>query len=473
MSDRNQPPKGKKIPRQPVPEQAPEGRKKTFDEVSLGYTPAMAMLEASRCLQCKKPKCVMGCPVRVEIPEFIKLVAAGEFVAAAKKIKETNSLPGVTGRVCPQEDQCEKYCVLGLKNEPVAIGQLERFAADYERREGKIEIPEPATATGKKVAIIGAGPAGLTAAGDLARLGHEVVIFEGLHKAGGVLFYGIPQFRLPKDIVEAELDYLKKMGVEIKVNYVIGKIKSLDELMTEEGFDAVFVSTGAGLPYFLGIPGENLNGVYSANEFLTRVNLMHAWEFPVFDTPLHKHKIVAVIGGGNTAMDAARTALRLPSVEKVMIVYRRSQNEMSAREEEIRHGMEEGIEFRYLETPVRILGKDGWVTGIECQRVELGEPDRSGRKKPVPIEGSEFELQADAVVIALGSGTNPLIAQNTADLKTDAHGHIELSDADFQMTFKEGVFAGGDIVTGAATVISAMGAGKKAALGIHNYVMNK
>ena len=466
-------PKGKKIPRQPVPEQSPKARSKSFDEVTYGYTPVMAMLEASRCLQCKKPKCVLGCPVHVAIPEFIKLVAAGEFLAAARKIKETNSLPAVTGRVCPQEDQCEKHCVLGLKNEPVAIGQLERFAADYERREGKIEIPELAPSTGKKIAIIGAGPAGLTTAGDLAKLGHEVVIFEALHKAGGVLFYGIPQFRLPKEIVDAELEYLKQMGVEIKVNYVIGKIKSLDELLSDEGFDAVFVSTGSGLPYFLGIPGENLNGVYSANEFLTRVNLMHAWEFPVFDTPLHAHKTIAVIGGGNTAMDAARTALRLPSTEKVMILYRRSPEEMSAREEEIRHGEEEGIEFRYLETPVRILENDGWVTGVECQKMKLGEPDSSGRKKPIPIEGSEFEVEADAVIIALGSGTNPLIAQNTEDLKTDSEGRIKLSDADIQKTSKKGVFAGGDIVTGAATVISAMGAGKKAALGIHDYVMSQ
>jgi glutamate synthase (NADPH/NADH) small chain len=466
-------PKGKKIPRQPVPEQSPKARSKSFDEVSLGYTPVMAMLEASRCLQCKKPKCVLGCPVHVAIPEFIKLVAAGEFLAAARKIKETNSLPAVTGRVCPQEDQCEKHCVLGLKNEPVAIGQLERFAADYERREGKIEIPELAPSTGKKIAIIGAGPAGLTTAGDLAKLGHEVVIFEALHKAGGVLFYGIPQFRLPKEIVDAELEYLKQMGVEIKVNYVIGKIKSLDELMADEGFDAVFVSTGSGLPYFLGIPGENLNGVYSANEFLTRVNLMHAWEFPVFDTPLHAHKTIAVIGGGNTALDAARTALRLPSTEKVMIVYRRSPDEMSARDEEIKHGKEEGIEFRFLENPVRILGADGWVTGVECKKMKLGEPDSSGRKKPIPIEGSEFKVEADAVIIALGSGTNPLIAQNIEELKTDSAGRIKLSDADIQKTSKKGVFAGGDIVTGAATVISAMGAGKKAALGIHDYVMSQ
>jgi glutamate synthase (NADPH/NADH) small chain len=466
-------PKGKKIPRQPVLEQSAKARSKNFDEVTYGYTPVMAMLEASRCLQCKKPKCVLGCPVHVAIPEFIKLVAAGEFIAAARKIKETNSLPAVTGRVCPQEDQCEKHCVLGLKNEPVAIGQLEQFAADYERREGKIEIPELAPSTGKKIAIIGAGPAGLTAAGDLAKLGHEVVIFEALHKAGGVLFYGIPQFRLPKEIVDAELEYLKKMGIEIKVNYVIGKIKSLDELLSDEGFDAVFVSTGSGLPYFLGIPGENFNGVYSANEFLTRVNLMHAWEFPVFDTPLHAHKKIAVIGGGNTALDAARTALRLPSTENVMIIYRRSPDEMSARDEEIKHGKEEGIEFRYLENPVRIMGADGWVTGVECQKMKLGEPDSSGRKKPISIEGSEFKVEADAVIIALGSGTNPLIAQNTEDLKTDSEGRIKLSDADIQKTSKKGVFAGGDIVTGAATVISAMGAGKKAALGIHDYVMSQ
>jgi glutamate synthase (NADPH/NADH) small chain len=473
MTDSARPPKGKKIPRQPVPERPPEIRKKNFSEVTLGYTPAMAQLEASRCIQCKKPKCVLGCPVRVMIPQFIKLIAEGNFAEAARKIKESNSLPAVTGRVCPQEDQCEKYCVLGLKGEPVAIGKLEQFAADYERLHEKISIPEPSPPTGKKIAIIGAGPAGLTAAGDLAKLGHEVVIFEALHKPGGVLFYGIPEFRLPKEIVEAELEYLNKLGVRIQVDYVIGKIKTLDELMEEEGFDAVFVATGAGLPYFLGIPGENLNGVYSANEFLTRINLMHAWEFPEFDTPVHPHKKIAVIGGGNTALDAARTALRLPSAEKVILVYRRSRNEMPAREEEIVHAEAEGIEFQFLASPVGIMEKDGWVSGLECLKMQLGEPDSSGRKQPLPVAGSEFALGVDAVIVALGSGSNPLIAQSTSDLKTDRHGHIELADTDIQMTSKEGVFAGGDIVTGAATVISAMGAGKKAAQGIHDYVMRK
>jgi len=462
-----------KLPRQPAPEQSPEERKHSFTEVSTGYTPTMAMLEASRCIQCKKPKCVMGCPVHVVIPEFIRLVAEGDFIAAAQKIRETNALPAVTGRVCPQEDQCEKYCVLGLKGEPVAIGLLERFAADYERSQGKMEIPPPSPATGKKIAIIGAGPAGLTAAGDLAQLGHEVVIFEALHMAGGVLFYGIPEFRLPKKIVEAELDHLQRQGVTIKVNYVIGKIKAIDELMGQEGFDAVFVATGSGLPYFLGIPGENLNGVYSANEFLTRVNLMHAWEFPEFDTPLHAHKNIAVIGGGNTALDSARTALRLPSAKQVTVIYRRSADEMPARTEEIRHAREEGIAFRFLESPTRILGRDGWMTGIACQKMQLGEMDASGRRSAQSVAGDEIEFVADAVVIALGSGSNPLIAQNTRDLQTDSQGHIELSDADIQMTSKEGVFAGGDIVTGAATVISAMGAWKRAALGIHDYVMSK
>ncbi len=463
--------KRNKIPRQSAPERDPEERRKDFEEVSLGYTPAMARLEASRCLQCKKPKCVMGCPVRVFIPEFIRRIAEGDFLGAAEKIKETNALPAVTGRVCPQEDQCEKHCVIGLKGEPVAIGKLERFAADYERNQGKREIPEPAPPTGRKIAIIGAGPAGLAAAGDLARQGHEVVIFEALHKPGGVLFYGIPQFRLPKEIVEAEVEDLKRLGVTVKLDYVIGGIKSIDELMQQDGFHAVFTSTGAGLPYFLGIPGENLNGVYSANEYLTRVNLMHAWEFPVFDTPVHQHKVVALVGGGNTALDAARTALRIPSTEKVIVVYRRSREEMPAREEEIQHAKEEGIEFEYLASPVRILGKDGWVSALECQRMRLGEPDASGRRRPEAIPGSEFQLKVDAVIIALGSGSNPLIAKTTSGLKTDAEGHIQIADPEVNRTFKEGVFAGGDIVTGAATVISAMGAGKKAAQGIHRYVM--
>jgi glutamate synthase (NADPH/NADH) small chain len=409
----------------------------------------------------------------VGIPEFIKQVAAGDFLEAARIIKQSNPLPGVTGRVCPQEDQCEKHCVIGIKGEPLAIGKLERFVADYERTHRDVKRIEIAPSTGKKIAIIGAGPAGLAAAGDLAKWGHEVIIFEALHKAGGVLFYGIPEFRLPKEILEAELDYLKRLGVEIKVNYVIGKIKSMDELLQEDGFDAIFIGTGAGLPYFLGIPGENLNGVYSANELLTRINLMHAWEFPAFDTPLHHHKTFAVVGGGNTALDAARTALRLSSTEKVMLLYRRSREELPARLEEVEHAEAEGIEFHYLVSPVEIKGANGWVSEIVCQTMELGEPDASGRKHPHPIKGSEFSINTDAVVIALGSGVNPLIAKSASDLKADAHGHIELADPDINLTSRPGVFAGGDIVTGAATVISAMGAGKKAAQGIHKYIMKQ
>lgn len=464
--------KRNKAPRTRAPEQDPDERKKNFREVSLAYTPAMAQLEASRCIQCKNPKCLIGCPVRVNIPDFIKQVAKGDFLEAARIIKETNTLPAVTGRVCPQEDQCEKYCVIGIKGEPLAIGKLERFVADYERLHQEVTAIETAPSTGKKIAIIGAGPAGLAAASDLAKLGHEVVIFEALHKPGGVLFYGIPEFRLPKEVLEAELDYLKRMGVEIKVNYVIGKIKTLDELMQEDGFNAIFIGTGAGLPYFLDIPGENFNGVYSANEFLTRINLMHAWEFPVFDTPIHHHKIFAVIGGGNTALDAARTALRLPTTEKVMLIYRRSRKELPARLEEIEHAEAEGIEFHYLASPLEIKGDKGWVSEIVCQKMELAEPDSSGRRRPRPIEGSAFPLITDAVIIALGSGVNPLIAKSAADLQTDRHGHIELADPDINLTSRPGVFAGGDIVTGAATVISAMGAGKKAAEGIHHYVMN-
>ena len=473
MADTSQPTKKAKVPRQPMPEQDPKIRNKNFLEVPIGYTPAMAQLEASRCIQCKNPKCIAGCPVQVKIPEFIKLISDGDFAGAARKLKETNALPAVCGRVCPQEDQCEKLCVIGLKNEPVAIGRLERFAADFERVNSLVEIPAVAAKTGRKVAIIGAGPAGLTVAGDLAKLGHEVVIFEALHKAGGVLFYGIPQFRLPKEIVEAEVDYLRKLGVDIKVNYVIGKIKSVDELMNEEGFDAVFIGTGAGLPYFMGIPGENLNAVYSANEFLTRINLMRAWDFPNFDTPMHEHKCVAVVGGGNTAMDAARTALRLPTTEKVYIVYRRSLNEMPARKEEIEHGMAEGIEFHMLTAPTQILEKDGWVNAIECIKMELGEPDASGRRRPVPIKGSNFIINVDAVVIAIGNGSNPLISKTTGGLKSNKHGNIEVVDQETGLTTREGVFAGGDIVTGAATVIEAMGAGKKAAAGIHEYIMSK
>jgi glutamate synthase (NADPH) small chain len=459
-----------KAPRIQAPEQDPDKRSKNFQEVSLGYTPAMAQLEASRCIQCKKPKCVIGCPVRVAIPEFLEQVAKGDFLEAARIIKKSNALPAVTGRVCPQEDQCEKHCIIGIKGEPLAIGKLERFVADYEHQE--TQTIEKAPPTGKKIAIIGAGPAGLAAASDLAKLGHEVVIFEALHKPGGVLFYGIPEFRLPKEILESEMDYLKCLGIEIKVNYVIGKIKTLDELMEEDGFNAIFIGTGAGLPYFLDIPGENLNGVYSANEFLTRINLMHAWEFPIFDTPIHHHKIISVIGGGNTALDAARTALRLPTTEKVMLIYRRSRMELPARLEEIKHAEEEGVEFHYLANPLEIKGTNGWVSEIICEKMELGEPDSSGRKQPRPVDNSAFPLKTDAVIIALGSGVNPLIAKSASDIKTDRHGHIEVADPDINLTSRAGVFAGGDIVTGAATVISAMGAGKKAAQGIHQYVMD-
>ena len=461
-----------KTPRTPAPERSANERKKDFKEVSLGYSPAMAQLEASRCIQCKKPKCVLGCPVRVAIPEFIQQVAKGDFLEAARIVKESNALPAITGRVCPQEDQCEKHCIIGIKGEPLAIGKLERFVADYERLHQNLETIETAPSTGKKIAIVGAGPAGLAAAGDLAKWGHEVVIFEALHKPGGVLFYGIPEFRLPKEILEAELEHLKRLGIKIQVNYVIGKIKTLDELMLQDGFNAIFIDTGAGLPYFLGIPGENLNGVYSANEFLTRINLMHAWEFPAFDTPIHPHKTFAVIGGGNTALDAARTALRLPTTEKVMLLYRRTRGELPARLEEVEHAEAEGIEFHYLLSPVEVKGHNGWVSEILCQKMKLGEPDASGRKQPQPIENSVHAIKSDAIIIALGSGVNPLIAKSSSDLKTDRHGHIELADPDINLTSRPGVFAGGDIVTGAATVISAMGAGKKAAEGIHKYVMN-
>jgi glutamate synthase (NADPH/NADH) small chain len=463
----------KKIPRQPMLEQDPRIRSKNFLEVPLGYTPQMAQMEAQRCIQCKNPKCVPGCPVQVKIPEFIKLIAEGDFAGAARKLKEDNALPAICGRVCPQEDQCEKLCVTGLKGEPVAVGRLERFAADYERMNNLIEKPVIPSPTGRKVAVIGAGPAGLTVAGDLAKLGHEVVIFEALHKPGGVLFYGIPEFRLPKEIVESEVNYLRSLGVDIRTNYVIGRIKSIDELMDEDGFEAIFIGTGAGLPYFMGIPGENLNAVYSANEFLTRLNLMRAWDFPNYDTPLHEHKKMAVIGGGNTAMDAARISLRLPTTEKVYIIYRRSRKEMPARNEEIEHGEAEGVEFHMLTAPIQIIGKDGWVSAIECIKMELGEPDSSGRRRPIPIKGSNYVMEVDAVILAIGNGSNPLLMKATPGLKTNKHGNIEVVDVEIGLTAREGVFAGGDIVTGAATVIEAMGAGKKAAMGIHRYIMSK
>lgn len=455
-----------------MPEQNPLERAANFLEVPLGYTPAMAMEEAERCLQCKNPKCVEGCPVNVRIPEFIYHVAMGNFELAARELKETNALPAVCGRVCPQEEQCEVVCTIGARVEPVAIGRLERFVADWERASGTVNVPLIPPPTGKKIAVIGAGPAGLTAAGDLAKLGHSVTIFEALHKPGGVLVYGIPEFRLPKKIVEAEVNYLERLGVQIKCDFVVGMTRTVDELMTEEGFDAVFIGTGAGLPYFLGVPGENLNGVYSANEFLTRVNLMKGYDFPnKADTPIPMAKHVAVIGGGNTAMDAARTARRLPWTEKTYIVYRRSHIEMPARKEEIHHGEQEGVEFLLLTNPTRFIGKDCWLIGMECQKMELGEPDASGRRKPIPIPGSEFILDIEAAIVATGNGSNPLINKTTPGLQSNKHGNI-IADEDGK-TSREGVWAGGDIVIGAATVIKAMGAGKKAAQSIHEYVMSK
>jgi len=462
-----------KIPRQPMPEQEPEARRHNFQEVPLGYTVELAQTEARRCLQCKKPKCMEGCPVNVDIPGFVKLIVEGDFIAAARKIKETNSLPAICGRVCPQETQCEERCTLGHKYQPVAIGRLERFAADYERaHRDSHEVVEKAPPTGKRVAIIGSGPAGLTAAGDLVKMGHDVTIFEALHEAGGVLTYGIPEFRLPKSIVQAEIDDLKALGVKIETNVVIGKTITVDELLDEEGFDALFIGTGAGLPVFMHIPGENLCGVYSANEFLTRVNLMRSYRFPETDTPIHVGKRVVVVGGGNVAMDAARTSLRL-GPEKVTIVYRRSRAEMPARAEEIEHAEQEGVEFQLLTNPVRILGNDdGWVTGVECIRMELGEPDESGRRRPVPVPGSEFVIPAETFIIAIGNNPHPLVTQTTPDLATNRWGNI-VADLETGQTSRPGVFAGGDIVTGAATVIEAMGAGKRAAAAIHRYLMGQ
>jgi glutamate synthase (NADPH/NADH) small chain len=456
------------IPRQKMPEQEPKVRAKNFDEVPFGYNPELANLEASRCLQCKKPSCVPGCPVSIDIPSFIGLITQGDFSGAARKLKEMNSLPAVCGRVCPQEDQCEKLCILGKKGEPVAIGRLERFAADFERAKGEFTMPPKEPPTGKKVAVVGSGPAGLTLAGDLIKKGHQVTIFEALHKTGGVLVYGIPEFRLPKAIVQAEVDYLEKTGVEVKTNMVIGKIYTVDELMAS-GYDAVFLGTGAGLPTFMNIPGENFNGVYSANEYLTRSNLMKAYLFPRFDTPIAKGKKVAVLGGGNVAMDSARTALRL-GADDVYIVYRRSKTELPARREEVHHAEEEGVQFHFLTLPVEILGnEDGWVCGMKCQRMELGEPDESGRRRPIPVAGSEFTLEVDMVVVAIGTGANPLIPSTTSDLQTNKWGYI-VADPETGATSKKGVFAGGDIVTGSATVILAMGAGRKAADAIHKYL---
>jgi len=462
--------KKEKVPRQKMPEQEPKVRARNFDEVPFGYTPELAQLEASRCLQCKKPKCIEGCPVEVEIPAFVKLISEGDFAGAARKLKLRNSLPAVCGRVCPQEDQCEKVCIVGKKDQPVAVGRLERFAADWERTKGEVTIPEKAPATGKKVAVVGSGPAGLTLAGDLILKGHEATIFEALHKTGGVLIYGIPEFRLPKEIVQAEVNYLEKLGVKVECNCVIGRLETIDELLKE--YDAVFLGLGAGLPQFLNIPGENFCGIYSANEYLTRSNLMKAYLFPKYDTPIARGKNVAVFGAGNVAMDSARTALRL-GADTVRIIYRRSRDEMPARIEEVHHAEEEGVQFYLLTAPMKFLGDDnGWVTGVECLRMELGEPDESGRRRPVPIQGSEFRLECDMAVVAIGAGPNPLLPTQTPGLELNKRGYI-VADLETGKTTKPRVWAGGDIVTGSATVILAMGAGRKAANSIHEYLMNK
>lgn len=457
-----------KIPRQSMPEQDPLERVKNFFEVPYGYTHEQAMEEAKRCIQCKKPLCVGGCPVNIDIPWFIRLVAEGKFVDAARKIKETNALPSVCGRVCPQEDQCEKVCIVGKKGEPVSIGRLERFAADFEREQGEVAIPEIPKWTGKKAAVVGAGPAGLTVAGDLVKKGHRVTMFEALHTAGGVLVYGIPEFRLPKKIVQSEVEYVKRMGAEIVLNAVVGKLETIDELLAN-GYDAVFVGSGAGLPNFMNIPGENLAGVYSANEYLTRVNLMKAYQFPEFDTPVIRGRKVVVVGGGNTAMDSARTALRL-CPEEVSIIYRRSREELPARGEEVHHGEEEGLKFHMLTNPKRFLGdKDGRLKAVECVKMELGEPDESGRRRPIEMKGSEFCIETDVAIIAIGNGANPLIPQTSPDIKVNKWGNI-LINQETGRTSKKGVFSGGDIVRGGATVILAMGDGRRAADSMHEYL---
>ncbi len=457
-----------KLPRQVMPEQKADVRRHNFDEVPLGFTEQLAMQEASRCLQCKKPACVDGCPVEIDIPGFIKYIQEGDFTRAIRHIWQKNSLPAICGRVCPQEDQCEGLCILGKKGEPVAIGHLERFAADHERHYGTGQLPPQAKATGKRVAVVGSGPSGLTVAGDLIQKGHEVTVFEVFHKGGGVLVYGIPEFRLPKEIVAQELNFLERLGVKIQCNEVIGKTTSLDELF-EEGYDAIYLGVGAGLPRFLNIPGENLVGIYSANEYLTRANLMKAYRFPEYDTPLVKGRDVAVFGAGNVAMDSARTAMRM-GADNVRIIYRRSRDEMPARQAEIHHAEEEGIQFYLLTAPTKFIGNEqGRVTGMECLQMELGEPDDSGRRRPVPVKGSEFELDCDLAVIAVGAGANPLLTQSTPELQLNKWGYV-IADEKSGKTTKKRVWAGGDIVTGAATVILAAGAGRIASNSIHDYL---
>jgi len=456
--------------RRAMPKQEPFERIRNFDEVALGYTEKLARQEASRCLGCKKPFCVAGCPVAIDIPGFVKSIVEGNFAAGVKKIKETNALPAVCGRVCPQEDQCEKVCVLGKKGDPLAIGRLERFLADWEAGSGETERPEMAPATGRKIAVVGSGPAGITVANDLALLGHDVTIFEALHDAGGVLTYGIPEFRLPKAIVKREVEYVKSLGVKLYTDYIVGKTRKIDRIL--EDFDAVFIGAGAGLPWFLEIPGENLNGVYSANEYLTRCNLMKGFRFPEYDTPIKRPSNVAVFGGGNVAMDSARTALRL-GADEVHIVYRRSRAELPARLEEVENAEEEGVIFDFLTLPVRFIGNEnGWLTAMECLKMELGEPDDSGRRRPVPIEGSEFKVKIDAAVCSIGNSPNPLIPMSTPGLEVGRRGNIE-ADEETGRTSREAIWAGGDVVTGAATVISAMGAARKAAKDIHEHLSKR
>ncbi len=452
--------------RQPMPERPADERVTDFDEVPLGYTPEQAIAEAQRCLQCKRPTCVDGCPVMVQIPEFIQLITEGRFSEAARKIKETNALPAICGRVCPQESQCEMTCVLAKRGEPIAIGRLERFVADWEREHDEVEMPERPAPSGYSVAVIGSGPGGLAAAADLAMWGHAVTIYELFHAPGGVLRYGIPAFRLPRNVLDWELGYLRKLGVEIRLNFVVGRTATVDELLEEH--DAVFIATGAGLPQFLNVPGESLLGVYSANEFLTRVNLMRADRFPEYHTPVHCGNNVIVVGAGNVAMDAARTARRLGS-ENVTIVYRRTRSEMPARAEEIEHAEQEGVQMRFLASPIEFVGdEEGWLRAAICQQMELGEPDESGRRSPVPVAGETFELPCDTAIAAIGSRAHPLVPEATPDLNVSRRGYVAIDESG--ATSKPGVFAGGDIVTGSATVIQAMGAGRRAAESIHRYL---
>jgi len=460
-----------KLPRQHMPEQPAETRSKQFTEVNSGYSTELARQEALRCLECAKPTCTDHCPVGVKVREFVQLIVDGDFLAAAAKIREDNVLPAVTGRVCPQEDHCEGSCLLCKKGESLGIGYLERFVADYEQQHMDRSLIRRAPPTGKKVAIVGSGPSGLTAAGDLVQKGHQVHVFEALHEVGGVLVYGIPEFRLPKKIIRQQVEYMRAMGVEFETDVVVGRTVTIDELMHEEGYDAIFVATGAGLPQFMNIPGEHLSGVYSANEFLTRINLMHSYEFPRYDEPMLDlyGKEVAVIGGGNTALDAIRSSVRL-GAKKAYVLYRRSETEMPARIEEVKHAKQEGIDFQVLTAPVEFLSDgNGWLRAAHCLRMELGEPDSSGRRRPVPVQGSDFEIPLSVAVIAIGTSANPVIQSTTPGLETNKRGYIQASETS-QRTSRKGVFAGGDIVTGSATVILAMGAGRRAAKSIDEYL---